>query len=145
MSLSLVSCTDTTGKLLRRQLYQNGVLSNALDHMPRDDQIILLSPPEKAAASGNDQSKDPGVVSVELKITGISQARAVTQVDDLQISKVRRAATLHNTVVSFPFFLWKAPQAVYAKRPIYLAVQSFFLKKPPENIGRLILRVTYNE
>ena len=145
MSLPLVSCTDTTGKLLRRQLYQNGVLSNALDHMPRDDQIILLSPPEKAAASGNDQSKDPGVVSVKLKITGISQARAVTQVDDLQISKVRRAATLHNTVVSFPFFLWKAPQAVYAKRPIYLAVQSFFLKKPPENIGRLILRVTYNE
>lgn len=145
MSLPLVSCTDTTGKLLRRQLYQNGVLSNALDHMPRDDQIILLSPPEKAAASGNDQSKDSGVVSVEFKIAGISQARAVTQVDDLQISKVRRAATLHNTVVSFPFFLWKAPQAVYAKRPIYLAVQSFFLKKAARKHRTAYPAVTYNE
>ena len=54
------------------QLDQNGVLADALDHLPRNDEIVFPSKAKKTGVPRDHQREDPGIFLIKLKITGIS-------------------------------------------------------------------------
>ena len=54
------------------QLDQNGVLADALDHLPRNDEIVFPSKAQKTGVPRDHQREDPGILLIKLKITGIS-------------------------------------------------------------------------
>ena len=66
------------------QLNEDGILTDALDHMPRDDQVILLPPPEDTAASRDHQGEDARILAIKLKVACISEPRSVAEIDDLE-------------------------------------------------------------
>ena len=76
--LPLRSLTHTAGKIRWGEPYQNRVLSEAFDFMPRNDDIVLSPQPEKTIASRNQKCQYPCVLTVEFKIRGIAEPRAVT-------------------------------------------------------------------
>lgn len=102
MLFPLLRRTDTAGKFRRRQLDQNGILSDALNASPWDHQIVLPSKTEDAVTSANDDRKDTGILLVKLKIGSIPKARAVAQIDDLQPSKIHSATPLHKHTLLSP-------------------------------------------
>ncbi len=103
--------TKATGKLMRRKLYQNGILADALDHSPRNDKIITLSNAEKATGTVDDQGCNMSIILVKFKISGISKPGTVAQIDDLQLAQFGCCAPFHQK--QSPFIL---STKVYAKR-----------------------------
>ena len=67
-----------------RELDEDGILADTLNHMPGDDEIVLFSPPEKPTAAGDNQSENPRVLAVKFKVAGIAKPCAVAEVDNLQ-------------------------------------------------------------
>ena len=88
MSLARGSATRYTasGNLLCRKLYQNGILSDTFNALPRNDQIVLPAKAQKAAASVNDQRQNLRVLAIKFKIPRTAKAGAVTQIDDFKSS-----------------------------------------------------------
>lgn len=73
----LFTVTRIAGKLLLRKLYKNGIFADTFDLMPRNYQVLFPAKTKKAAGSVNDQSKDPGVLTVKFKIGRISKPCSV--------------------------------------------------------------------
>lgn len=89
--------TAVAGQLLLVELNENGVLSDAFDLIPGNDQIVLSAPSKQSAASGDHERKYPCILAVEFKISRIPEASSVAQIDDLQMPQISGADAFHSS------------------------------------------------
>ena len=74
---SFCACAGAGGELLRRQFDKNGVLTDALNAMPWNDQILLFSKAEKATAPTDHQCENMRVLGIKFKIRGVPEPPTV--------------------------------------------------------------------
>ena len=97
-TLPLLRRADTTGKIVLGHANKNGIFSDTLNQIPRDNEIVGSTKPEKAIVSPHDQCKNLLTFLVKFKITGISQPCSIAKIDNFQSTQICRATSLHSVL-----------------------------------------------
>ena len=105
---------------MRRELDENGILADAFDLAPRNDDVIRPPQSKNAARATDDQCRDPCILAVKFKVAGISESGAVAKIHNFQLPQLRGTATLHS---SKPLSCERSDITVYATAATFLAVR----------------------